>query len=527
MKCKSCKAELDPHNPICPDCGFDNSKKQSSNKNKILIIIAALVIGLVVGVMVALVSVGMNSDSGDTDGTDPSTEETISAEDQAFLDAMDDVVVTMGEHTMTNSMLQMYYWMSAYTYTEDADLTGDLSTQIHDEDTGETYEEYFLSIAYDAWKEIMVMADAARAAGYEMPEDYLSQFETMEDDLTLMAYYYYGLTSADELIQMQFGTGCTYDDYYSYVWDYYLGSLYWNEMLMELEVSDAEIDTYYADNEQTITYTKDSGDMVDIRNILILTVTAEETDDEGVVTSVEDWDATLAKAQEIYDLYLNGEQTEDAFAALAEEKSEDDNSASAGGLYESMYRGSMKEVDVRHILVKPEEDTEDAWAAALDEINAIQEEWLAGEATEDTFAKLANTYSDDNGGNVTNGGLYTDVYMGQMVENFENWCFDESRQTGDYGIVQTSYGYHLMYFVREDGELDDWVFDEARVDGDCAMIKTDYGYQIVYISGSEEAWIRYCRYGVQVDKAQAMLDELMAESTYTVDSEKIVLGGIG
>ena len=34
-----------------------------------------------------------------------------------------------------------------------------------------------------------------------------------------------------------------------------------------------------------------------------------------------------------------------------------------------------------------------------------------------------------------------------MVEPFEDWCFDETRAAGDYGLVKTKYGYHVMYFV--------------------------------------------------------------------------------
>ena len=45
------------------------------------------------------------------------------------------------------------------------------------------------------------------------------------------------------------------------------------------------------------------------------------------------------------------------------------------------------------------------------------------------------------------GGLFTGVTKGQMVEAFENWCFDASRQAGDYGLVKTEFGYHLMFFV--------------------------------------------------------------------------------
>ena len=33
-----------------------------------------------------------------------------------------------------------------------------------------------------------------------------------------------------------------------------------------------------------------------------------------------------------------------------------------------------------------------------------------------------------------------------MVTEFNDWCFDESRQPGDTGIVETSYGVHVMYF---------------------------------------------------------------------------------
>ena len=34
-----------------------------------------------------------------------------------------------------------------------------------------------------------------------------------------------------------------------------------------------------------------------------------------------------------------------------------------------------------------------------------------------------------------------------MVESFNDWCFDDIRQPGDYGLVKTEFGYHLMFFV--------------------------------------------------------------------------------
>ncbi len=55
------------------------------------------------------------------------------------------------------------------------------------------------------------------------------------------------------------------------------------------------------------------------------------------------------------------------------------------------------------------------------------------------------------------GGLYTDIAKGQMVENFENWCFDDSRTYGDYGIVETEFGYHLMFYVSDRPVWTDYV----------------------------------------------------------------------
>ena len=114
-------------------------------------------------------------------------------------------------------------------------------------------------------------------------------------------------------------------------------------------------------------------------------------------------------------------------------------------------------IAVRHILIKAEagEDgtyTDEAKEAAKAKAEEILKEWEDGDKTEESFAALAEEYSEDPGSN-TNGGLYDAVMQGQMVEEFDAFCFDESRQPGDTGIVygeSSSYaGYHVMYFVGE------------------------------------------------------------------------------
>ena len=108
---------------------------------------------------------------------------------------------------------------------------------------------------------------------------------------------------------------------------------------------------------------------------------------------------------------------------------------------------------VRHILVSPEvsegasEATEEQWKACYAEAERILQEWKDGAATEESFAALVPTYTADTGSAET-GGLYENINpTSNYVENFLNWSVDMSRQPGDTGIVESTYGYHIMYFV--------------------------------------------------------------------------------
>lgn len=130
-------------------------------------------------------------------------------------------------------------------------------------------------------------------------------------------------------------------------------------------------------------------------------------------------------------------------------------------VYEKRYRNEYDTVNVRHILIEPEAttlaSTDDGYDADVAQKKAdakkkaedLLAQWKSGEATEDSFAKLANENSADTGSS-DNGGLYSQVYKGEMETAFNDWCFDSSRKTGDTGVVETSYGYHVMYFVGTD-----------------------------------------------------------------------------
>lgn len=124
------------------------------------------------------------------------------------------------------------------------------------------------------------------------------------------------------------------------------------------------------------------------------------------------------------------------------------------------HKDMSKPVDVRHILIQFDTTTDGSGntvaltsaekEAYYQQAQAIYNQFLEN-PTEENFATLANNNSDDTGSN-TNGGLYEDVHVGDMVTAFNDWCFDPNRKPGDSGIIETNYGYHVMYYVGNDNE---------------------------------------------------------------------------
>lgn len=114
------------------------------------------------------------------------------------------------------------------------------------------------------------------------------------------------------------------------------------------------------------------------------------------------------------------------------------------------YKDTSTTVNVRHVLFKFNEDntdpTDEQKTVAKQKAQEALEEWKSGDMTEDSFAEIATAKSEDTGSS-SKGGLYEDVTEGQMVSAFNDWIFDSSRKTGDTDIVETEYGYHVIYFV--------------------------------------------------------------------------------
>ncbi len=110
-------------------------------------------------------------------------------------------------------------------------------------------------------------------------------------------------------------------------------------------------------------------------------------------------------------------------------------------------------VTVKHVLVLTS-DSETQNPLPEDEIakkKLLADEILNKAKAGEDFEALVKQYSEDPGSK-DQGGEYT-FGRGEMVTEFEEWSF--AAKEGDMGVVQTSYGFHVMKFIkRVDASLD-------------------------------------------------------------------------
>lgn len=149
-----------------------------------------------------------------------------------------------------------------------------------------------------------------------------------------------------------------------------------------------------------------------------------------------------------------------------------------------------KFINIRHTLLQPTGGetgengypvyTDEAWETCRLEAEELYNKWQEGDKSEESFAQLAMEHSVD--GSAANGGLYENVAPGDMVEAFDAWCFDESRATGDHGLVKTEYGYHIMFFsghrswldLAKEGLIDSIAYDKIPETAEKYEAEVDY-----------------------------------------------------
>ena len=413
MESNNDKQQLEEDVTVCPECDTDNAPAEPKGivltPGKLVAIVAGVVV--LTAVVVALIMGGMGFSFNKTVETQPVETQmpsvplvtmpapTIPADgnpddatckgsytvtDEEVIANTATVVATVGSQQLTNAELQIYYWLEVQNFIAQygsyaayfgLDLTQPLDTQVCTlSENPVTWQQYFLASALADWHNYAALAEEAQLNSYELEQEYVDMIAKLPETLATDAGIQ-GFASAEEFLAYNVGAGATISDYQRYMTTYYNGFMYFQSQYEAMVPTQEEMESYFAEHEEEYAaqgITRD-GIFVDVRHILILP---------------------------------------------------------EGATVETIYTETF---------------SEEAWAAGEKKAQDILNEWLSGEQTEDHFALLANDHSQDPGSQ-TMGGLYTNVYVGQMVEEFEAWCFDEARKPGDYGIVKTALGYHIMYF---------------------------------------------------------------------------------
>ena len=387
------------------------------------------------------------------------------------------------------------------------DNTKALDEQYYNEAEGDTWADYFLDQATVSAQNMYAVYNAAKAEGFTLSQEAKESIDATVENLKLYATMY-GFPSADSYIVAMYGEGCNEKTFREYAevqmiaQEYAVAkneSLTYDEAAIQAE-NDLNPAAYSAytynycylnaskfyqggtkNEDGTTTYSDE--EMAAGRaaaeaaaNTLAAATTAQELDAAYAALEINA-ESTSAKSTRmektqyanvttaIRDWVTSADRKAGDIAVIPSEYTNEDGTKSVSGYYVVLFEGMDENltelVNVRHILVSFEGGTTDETtgvvtysdeekAAAKAKAEEILAAYEAGKKTEDAFAALATEKTTDPGSK-DSGGLYENVYPGKMVAAFNDWCFDAARKTGDTRLVETEYGYHVMYFVGNSG----------------------------------------------------------------------------
>ena len=288
---------------------------------------------------------------GETDGeeTEPAgngVSYTVEA-DALTEDVLNREIAVCGDDHLTNRELPYYYWQQYYTlmnnYGSYASYFIDTSTPFDQQmcmfDDTRTWQQYFLQAAITNYENVTAIWQEARLAGFQLSQEDQDYLDELDGQITVAAASYsYG--SADEYLQMAYGPAATLTSYHAFVERQITASAYLQVLVDEKPYTEDDISKYYDDNADSYAgngIEKSDVKMVNVRHILIQ---PEGKNDDGTYTD-EAWAEAEKKANDLLTEWQNGEHTEDSFAFMAAENSQDPGSVENGGLYEDIYPGKM------------------------------------------------------------------------------------------------------------------------------------------------------------------------------------------
>jgi len=377
-----------------------------------------------------------------------------------------------------------------------------LSTQVYDQTTGETWADLISEIAYGRMANLASLYNAAKASGFTLSDEQIAAIEEDVETVGIEAEMY-GFPSVDSLLQQMYGNSINMRVYRSILEFTSIASFYSLHIRDSFEYTTQELDGFYADNADDLdvinyralsvySYSPDAEDYYDddefeaATALALAEAYATATAIAETITSEDDFIAAALDHEPDYypepesTLRMSQGSTLDGDTGpwllettrISGDVTAIETSHGATIVYFiSRDNNDYRTVGMRQLLIlRDSPDPEDypdgeydpdylealhqaetyAWERA-DLVNAL---FVAGGKTEDVLIDLIAEHSDD----TTEGGYYTDIskypYQGtdframKVVEELEEWLFDESRSVGDSELIYTSdYGYHLVYFT--------------------------------------------------------------------------------
>ena len=448
----------------------------------------AIVIGLVIGIVAVSLSKA------------PKLEKTVSGTSEKY--EIDNAMMAYFMYGQYKSYVQNNYYYLSYL---ELDTSKSLKSQSPAGSKDTTWFAFFMNVAKNQVNELVALASTAQEKGLKLEEKELKEIDdTMKSIKEAAATN--GFASVNKYLASYYVTGVTESAVRKCMELQYLASKYYTELTDSYTYTDAQIEKYADDNPDKflkfdyIYYTfkpdakSDATDAEKKKALEEAKAKADElkgkiTDDKSfleLITEMEKAKEEEEKKNETGTSAASGSGTSDKEekdytksyikegAAYEKDKdltkwvdekdrkvgdvtvieTKDGDTVTGYSVYyltKTFYKDEYATKNVRHILfgIGNYGDYADK-AAAKKKAEEILATYKKGDMTEDSFSALAKEYTNDS--NADKGGLYENVEKDTMVTAFNDWIYDESRKPGDTGIVETTYGQHVMYFVG-DGKI--------------------------------------------------------------------------
>ena len=308
------------------------------------------------------------------------------------------VVATIGETQLTNAQLQMYYWMAVNTYrAEDHEVAPDWEEELDTQlcpltDETISWQQYFLQSALNTWHTYQAAVLLSENTTFATEDAYKIIEKKHKENISEETAY----------LDVLYGYNAKYaiDPQHQ---------AHLDQLENKLETMAEE-----AGYESLSDLVKEMAGMGTTPEYLF---NYAQLANKGYMFL-----STLS-----YHLETSKSDITAYYDAHAEEYTAAGITADSG-----------KSVTIRHILVAG--DSESSKSTAQNYLA----KWKKY-ANESYFGELAYQVSDDAATNKS-GGLYYNLYKGQLTGELNDWCFDSARKPGDTAVVKSDAGYHVVYF---------------------------------------------------------------------------------